>query len=76
MPSNYLEAAQRRLDKALRDYLVQKNKDNANYTIELSQVFLGNNLTIYNKIKTDTYMNFKFKGTTISQQIKKITKKI
>lgn len=75
MPSNYLEAAQRRLDKALRDYLVQKNKDNANYTIELSQAFLGSNLTIYNKIKTDTYMNFKFKGTTISQQIKKITKK-
>lgn len=75
MPSNYLEAAQRRLDKALRDYLVQKNKDNANYTIELSQVFLGNNLTIYNKIKTDTYMNFKFKDSLVTQQIKKITKK-
>ena len=75
MPETYLEAAQRRLDKALRDYLVQKNKDNANYTIELSQVFLGNNLTIYNKIKTDTYMNFKFKDSLVTQQIKKITKK-
>lgn len=75
MPETYIVAAQRRLDKALKEYLQQKNKDNANYTIELSQVFLGNNLTIYNKIKTDTYMNFKFKGTTVSQQIKRITKK-
>lgn len=75
MPNTYLVAAQRRLDKALRDYLSQKNKENPNYTIELSQVFLANNLTVYNKIKTDTYMNFKFKGTTVSQQIKRITKK-
>ena len=75
MPETYIVAAQRRLDKALREYLQQKNKDNANYTIELSQAFLGNNITIYNNIKTDTYMNFKFKGTTVSQQIKRITKK-
>ena len=75
MPENYIIAAQRRLDKALRNYLEQKNKENATYTIELSQAFLGNNLTIYNKIKTDTYMNFKFKDATISQQIKRVTKK-
>lgn len=75
MPNTYLVAAQRRLDKALKEYLQQKNKENPNYTIELSQAFLGNNLTVYNKIKTDTYMNFKFKGTTVSQQIKRITKK-
>lgn len=75
MPDAYVVAAQRRLDKALKEYLQTKNKDNANYTIELSQAFLGDNLTIYNKIKHDTYMNFKFKGTTVSQQIKRITKK-
>lgn len=75
LPDTYIINAQRRLDKALKEYLKLKNSYNNNYTIKLSKKFLSDNLSIYNKIRCDYYLNFYFNSTLVKKQIKKVSRK-
>lgn len=74
LPDTYITAAQRLLDKSLKLYLQSKNTYNNSFVIKLSSIFLANNPTIANQLVVDSFMSFKYKNSTIKQQIKKVTR--
>lgn len=73
MPQEYIDAAQNRLDAAMKKYMLENNMPLFDYPLEFDEFFLTNNSDILNQIKANTIVRFKYGTEVMALSVKEMS---
>lgn len=73
MPQEYIDAAQDRLDAAMKKYMLENNMPLYDYPLEFDEFFLTNNIDILDQIKENAIIRFKYGNEAMALSVKEIS---
>ena len=73
LPLEYITSAQRRLDDAMKSYMLENNIYYFDYPLKFDEFMLANNTVILNQIRPNSIIRFNFNDETLELFVKQLT---
>lgn len=73
MPEAFIVAAEKRLDKAILDYMLDNNQEKFNFSLDFSRIYLQDNPAILEKLTENARIQIKYNERTYVQYVNSFT---